>query len=85
VRCNRDCVIYGAVCELEWVHGHGSHSVDDVSHDQPFKVFHGYSCECYLDMLAWHSWGLFEIYRYYSLSQREVENVGEDTCQLVSA
>jgi hypothetical protein len=49
VECNRDCVIcgsVGAVCELEWVQGVWDDGVD-VSHDQPFKAFHGFRCECY--------------------------------------
>jgi hypothetical protein len=31
---------------LEWVQDFWYDGVD-VSHDQPFKVFHGYRCECY--------------------------------------
>jgi hypothetical protein len=47
--CNRDCIIggyFGAVCELEWVQVVWDDGVD-VSHDQPFKAFHGYRYECY--------------------------------------
>jgi hypothetical protein len=39
------CGSVGAVCELEWVQGIWDDGV--VSHDQPFKAFHGYRCECY--------------------------------------
>jgi hypothetical protein len=49
VECNRDCFICGSVdvvCKLEWVWGFWYNGVD-VSHDQPFKAFHGYRCECY--------------------------------------
>ena len=35
-----------AVCELEWVQSVWDDGVD-VSHDQPFKAFHGFRCECY--------------------------------------
>jgi hypothetical protein len=36
----------GVVCKLEWVHGVWDDGVD-MSHDQPFKSFHCYICECY--------------------------------------
>jgi hypothetical protein len=49
VECNTDgiiCESVGAVCELEWVQGVWDDGVD-VSHDQPFKAFHGYRCKGY--------------------------------------
>ena len=49
LECKRDCVIcgsIGAICELKWIQGVWDDGVD-VSHDQPFKTFNGYRCECY--------------------------------------
>jgi hypothetical protein len=43
-----ECVVcdsVGAVWELEWVQGDQDDGV--VSHDQPFKEFHGKTCDCY--------------------------------------
>ena len=40
------CGSVGALCELKWVQGVWHNGVD-VSHDQPFKAFHGYRCEFY--------------------------------------
>ena len=67
----------------------------DVSHDQPFKALHGYRRECYgsvvikagyLSVLGHRDYGgLLETCCYYRLSQGQVENVSEDSCQLVSA
>ena len=65
-----------------------------MSHDQPFKALHGYRRECYgavviyagyLGILGHRDYGcLHETCRYYRLGQGEVENVSEDTCQLIS-
>ena len=49
MECIRDCVVcvsVGAVCTLAWVQGVWDDDVD-VSHDQSFKAFHEYRCECY--------------------------------------
>ena len=65
-RDNIDCVIcgsVGAVCELEWVQGVWDHGVD-VSHDQSFKAFHGYRCECF-GVVFRDIGGLLETCRYY--------------------
>ena len=69
------------VYKLEWVQGFWDDRVD-VSHDQHFKAFHGYRCECYsavshLDRLPWRSLGTRTVVflRYYRLGQGEVENV----------
>jgi hypothetical protein len=40
------CGFVRAVYELEWVQGVWGDGVD-MSHDQPFKAFNGYGCECY--------------------------------------
>ena len=65
----------------------------DVSHDQPFEAFHGNRCERYVAKVIQTGYlgvlghryygGLLETRRCYRLGQREVENVSEDTCQLV--
>jgi hypothetical protein len=38
--------VLGRYAKLEWVQGFWDNGVD-VSHDQPFKAFHGYRCDCY--------------------------------------
>ena len=40
------CGSVWVVCELELIQGFWNDGVD-VSHDQPFKAFHGYRYECY--------------------------------------
>ena len=40
------CGSVEAVCNLELVQAFWD-DVVGVSHDQPFKAFHGYRCECY--------------------------------------
>jgi hypothetical protein len=74
---------------LEWVQGVWDDGVD-LSHDQPFKAFHGYRCECYRAIVIYTGYfgilgyrdygGLIETCRYYRLGQGEVENVSKDTC-----
>ena len=81
----------GEVCELEWVHGVWDDGVDVIH----FKAFHGYRCLCvgaiviqksYLGVLGHKDYGgLLETCRHYRLAQGEVENVSENTCQLVNA
>ena len=66
-----------------------------MSLGQPFKALHGYRCECYgyiviqagyLGVLGHRDeGGLLETCCYSRLGQGQVENVSEDTCQLVSA
>jgi hypothetical protein len=64
------------VCELEWVQVAWDHGVD-VSHDHPFKPFHGYRCECYesfsrgyLSVLGHRDYGgLLETSWYYRPGQ----------------
>ena len=65
-----------------------------MSYDQLFKAFHGYRRECYGSVVIYAGYlsglgprdygGLLETCCYYRLREGEVENVSEDTCQLVS-
>ncbi|MEW3450088.1 hypothetical protein QOZ67_30985, partial [Pseudomonas aeruginosa] len=81
-----------ALCKLEWIQGFRVDGVD-MSHDQPFKALYGYRRECYgavvikagyLHFLGHRDYGgLLETCRYYRIGQGEVENVSEDTYQLV--
>ena len=94
VECNRDgiiCGFVGAVDKLEWVYGFWDNGFD-VSHYQPFKALHGYRREMlrvgshlgrFLVFLGTGTMVVCLKHVGITYSDREIENVSEDTCQLV--